>query len=78
MKKVLFILLALSFSCKVVCSANALTSIEERVFPVIETFVTETDTAEHITLIKDLKIDPHNPTENVEIFLRSHLMTNSS
>ena len=43
MKKLLFILLALSFSCKVVCSANALTSIEERVFPVIETFVTETD-----------------------------------
>ena len=41
-------------------------------------YVSETDTAEHITLIKDLKIDPHNPTENDEIFLRSHLMTNSS
>ena len=43
MKKVLFILLALSFSSKVVCSANALASMEEREFPVIETFVTETD-----------------------------------
>ena len=41
-------------------------------------YVSENDTAEHITLIKDLKIDPHNPTENDEIFLRSHLMTNSS
>ena len=43
MKKVLFILLALSISSKVVCSANALASMEEREFPVIETFVTETD-----------------------------------
>ena len=41
-------------------------------------YVSETDTAEHITLIQYLKVDPYNPTENDEIFLRSHLMTNSS
>lgn len=41
-------------------------------------YVSETDTAEHITLIQYLKIDPYNPTENDEILLRSHLMTNSS